>query len=56
MARSPTSPSEMRDFDPEGPADDGNPFGTPESEITLEVDVTDYSSRSDRRWPATAAR
>jgi LmbE family N-acetylglucosaminyl deacetylase len=33
---------EMRDFDPEGPADDGNPFGTPESEITLEVDVSDY--------------
>jgi LmbE family N-acetylglucosaminyl deacetylase len=30
------------DFDPEGPADDGNPFGTPEAEITLEVDVSDY--------------
>ena len=31
-----------RDFDPEGPADDGNPFGTPEAEITLEVDVSEY--------------
>jgi LmbE family N-acetylglucosaminyl deacetylase len=27
------------DFDPEAPADDGNPFGTPEAELTLEVDV-----------------
>jgi LmbE family N-acetylglucosaminyl deacetylase len=34
--------AEDRDFDPEGPADDGNPFGTPESEITLEVDVSEY--------------
>lgn len=29
-------------FDPNGPADDGNPFGTPESELTHAVDVTDY--------------
>ncbi|MEJ6722356.1 PIG-L deacetylase family protein [Ilumatobacter sp.] len=29
-------------FDPAGPADDGNPFGMPEAELTLEVDVTDY--------------
>ena len=28
------------DFDPEAPADDGNPFGTPEAELTLEVDVS----------------
>lgn len=27
------------EFDPEGPSDDGNPFGTPEAEIHLEVDV-----------------
>lgn len=26
-------------FDPDGPADDGNPFGTPESELNLRVDV-----------------
>ncbi len=30
------------DFDPEGPSDDGNPFGSPEEEITLEVDVADF--------------
>ncbi len=29
-------------FDPAGPADDGNPFGMPEAELTLEVDVSDY--------------
>lgn len=33
------------DFDPEGPADDGNPFGSPEDEITLEVDVADFVER-----------
>lgn len=31
------------DFDPAGPADDGNPFGEPESALTLCVDVTDRS-------------
>lgn len=29
------------DFDPNGPADDGNPMGTPEAEIHWAVDVTD---------------
>lgn len=29
-------------FDPDGPADDGNPFGSPESEISLHVDVSAY--------------
>lgn len=29
-------------FDPEGPADDGNPFGMPEAEITHAVDVGAY--------------
>jgi LmbE family N-acetylglucosaminyl deacetylase len=29
-------------FDPAGPADDGNPFGMPEAELTLEVDVSDF--------------
>ena len=32
-------------FDPDGPADDGNPFGTPENEISLRVDVMKYASR-----------
>jgi LmbE family N-acetylglucosaminyl deacetylase len=30
------------DFDPTGPADDGNPMGTPEEELTHAVDVTPY--------------
>jgi LmbE family N-acetylglucosaminyl deacetylase len=29
------------EFDPSGPADDGNPFGEPESVLTLRVDVTE---------------
>lgn len=29
------------EFDPDGPADDGNPMGTPEAEITWAVDITD---------------
>lgn len=29
-------------FDPEAPADDGNPFGTPQSEITMVVDVSSF--------------
>ena len=33
------------DFDPDGPMDDGNPMGTPESELTLGVDVTAYVDR-----------
>jgi LmbE family N-acetylglucosaminyl deacetylase len=30
------------EWDPNGPADDGNPFGTPEAELTHEVDVSPY--------------
>jgi LmbE family N-acetylglucosaminyl deacetylase len=30
------------DFDPDGPADDGNPFGTLEEEITMAVDVSTF--------------
>lgn len=33
---------EAGEFDPHGPADDGNPFGEPESSITLAVDVRMY--------------
>lgn len=32
------------EFDPAGPADDGNPFGEPESVLTLCVDVSDRSA------------
>jgi LmbE family N-acetylglucosaminyl deacetylase len=31
---------EQAEFDPNGPADDGNPMGTPEAELTLAVDVS----------------
>lgn len=34
-----SSSDQQLDFDPEGPSDDGNPFGTPEAELTHEVDV-----------------
>jgi len=33
------------DFDPNGPADDGNPFGTPAAELNYAVDVTEYVPR-----------
>lgn len=33
---------EDEDWDPDGPADDGNPFGTPESELTHAVDVSGF--------------
>lgn len=33
------------DWDPNGPADDGNPFGTPESELSLRVDVMPWVQR-----------
>jgi LmbE family N-acetylglucosaminyl deacetylase len=32
----------MDDFDADGPADDGNPMGTPESELTTAVDVSAF--------------
>jgi LmbE family N-acetylglucosaminyl deacetylase len=35
----PAGPEGPEGFDPDGPADDGNPFGMPEAELTLEVDV-----------------
>ena len=40
------------DWDPDGPMDDGNPLGTPEAEIHLQVDVTEYL---DHRRAALAA-
>jgi LmbE family N-acetylglucosaminyl deacetylase len=43
MARQAGAPiSDEDDFDPNGAADDGNPFGMAEAEITYAVDVTDY--------------
>lgn len=39
MAAAPEG-DEQGGWDPDGPADDGNPFGTPESQIHYRVDVT----------------
>jgi len=39
MAEVPDAPE---DFDPNGPADDGNPFGTPEAELHVAADVAAY--------------
>ncbi|MBK8447545.1 MAG: PIG-L family deacetylase [Micropruina sp.] len=33
------------EFDPDAPMNDGNPLGTPEVEISLQVDVSDYLAR-----------
>ncbi len=37
--------SGAEDFDPNAPADDGNPFGSTEDEITMAVDVTPFLER-----------
>jgi LmbE family N-acetylglucosaminyl deacetylase len=42
MAESGTGSEDLVDFDPNGPADDGNPMGTPEAELTHAVDVRDF--------------
>ena len=41
-AASASGASGTDDFDPTGPADDGNPMGTPEHEITHTIDVSAY--------------
>jgi LmbE family N-acetylglucosaminyl deacetylase len=38
----------MSDFDPDAPADDGNPLGEPESVITHKVDVTSFCEQKLR--------
>ncbi len=42
ISREATEDGEPEEFDPNGPADDGNPMGMPEAELTLAVDVTDH--------------
>ena len=44
------------DFDPEGPADDGNPFGTPEAELHLKVDVAAYAPLKRRALASHASQ
>jgi LmbE family N-acetylglucosaminyl deacetylase len=46
------SAEEAQEFDPSQPMDDGNPFGTPEGEINLAVDVSAFT---DRKRAALAA-
>lgn len=41
-ATGPSDGADGGDFDPEGPADDGNPFGSTEDEITMAVDVSEF--------------
>jgi LmbE family N-acetylglucosaminyl deacetylase len=43
MAMAPDTGGE--EFDPEGPADDGNPFGSREDELTHSVDVSPWLER-----------
>jgi LmbE family N-acetylglucosaminyl deacetylase len=38
-------PEAADDFDPDAPADDGNPFGMPEADLTHAVDVSAYVSQ-----------
>ena len=38
-------PERVEEFDPDGPSDDGNPFGEPASAIRWAVDVTPYLAR-----------
>ena len=41
MGEQATDGDDSSNFDPEGPADDGNPFGSTEDEITMAVDVAE---------------
>ena len=44
------------DWDPDGPADDGNPIGTAEAEIHLQVDVSNYLDRKRASLQAHASQ
>jgi len=44
------------EFDPDGPADDGNPFGTPEAEIDLRVDVSAFIDQKRRALASHASQ
>lgn len=44
------------EWDPDGPADDGNPFGTPEVELTTEVDVTAFIAQKRQSLEAHASQ
>jgi LmbE family N-acetylglucosaminyl deacetylase len=44
------------EWDPDGPADDGNPFGTPEIEIHYAVDVSDFVDHKRRALACHASQ
>ena len=48
IARMMAENSENGEFDPDAPADDGNPFGSTEDEITMAVDVSSFVERKRR--------
>lgn len=47
---------DTEDWDPDGPADDGNPIGTPEAELHLRVDVLPYLERKRAALQAHASQ
>ena len=49
-------PNAPDDFDPNGPADDGNPFGTAEADINLAVDVSAYTPLKRKALAAHASQ
>lgn len=53
LAQDPNAPD---DFDPNGPADDGNPFGTAEGDINLAVDVSAYTRLKRQAMAAHASQ
>jgi LmbE family N-acetylglucosaminyl deacetylase len=52
----PEADEDFEDFDPEGPSDDGNPFGTPEAELNLAVDVSAYLDQKRKALAAHASQ
>jgi LmbE family N-acetylglucosaminyl deacetylase len=49
-------PSRREDFDPNGPSDDGNPFGTAEADLHLAVDVSGYTALKRQALTAHASQ
>jgi LmbE family N-acetylglucosaminyl deacetylase len=47
---------EAADFDPDAPMDDGNPLGSPESEIHWQVDVSDFIAERRASMQAHASQ
>ncbi len=56
IARMRAEISDDGDFDPNAPADDGNPFGSTEDEITMAVDVSSYVDQKRRSMACHASQ